>query len=88
MAHSRSQKKRIKTDNYKTLRNKSYKSALKTIKKNALLAMKNNKPKEEILLLVKEVCRKFDKMASKKIIHKNKAANQKSQIMNKVNKYS
>ena len=57
-------------------RNKNYKSAVKTIIKKVLTENK----KDEATKKANEAFSKIDKVASKGIINKRKAANQKSRI--------
>lgn len=57
-------------------RNVSYKSVMKTSIKNVL----NIKDKESIQKELNKTCALLDKLAAKRIIHKNKAANQKSKL--------
>ena len=81
MAHHQSAVKRIRTSEKKRTVNRKQKSKLNTLIKSVRTA-KNKKEAEEALT---EVLPYLDKMASVKIIHKNKAANQKSKLTKFVN---
>ena len=82
MAHHKSAKKRIKTNLKSAKRNSHYKSTMKTAIKDVVLtedkATAETNLKKAVVLL--------DKLAAKKIIHKNKAANQKSRLTKFVKK--
>ena len=81
MAHHQSAVKRIRTSEKKRIVNRQQKSKLNTLIKSVRTA-KNKKEAEGAL---SEVFPYLDKMASVKIIHKNKAANQKSKLTKFVN---
>ncbi|WP_297565180.1 30S ribosomal protein S20 [uncultured Arcanobacterium sp.] len=83
MANIKSQKKRIKTNEKRRLRNKSYKSELKTLvrKTREAIAAKDPETAEAALRLAG---RKLDKAVSKGVIHKNQAANRKSKLAKQV----
>ena len=68
--------KRVKQSIKANARNKNYKSAMKTAVKKVL----NEKNKEKMIEATNEAFSIIDKTASKGVIHKNKAANQKSKI--------
>ena len=70
--------KRVRQAKKRNLRNKHYKSMIKSAIKN-LYKIDN---KKDAKILVDKAYSTIDKVASKKIIHSNKAANQKSQVMN------
>ena len=76
MAHHKSAIKRIRTSWKENRRNVSYKSEMKTAIKKVL----SIKDKETIQQELKDTNALLDKLAAKKIIHKNKAANQKSKL--------
>ena len=84
MANHKSTKKRIKTDAKRHRRNVSYKSAMKTNIKRVL----NSTKKDEAELLLRETVKIIDKIASKGIIHKNRAAAHKSTLATYVNTLS
>lgn len=84
MPNIKSAKKRVKIIEIKTLRNKSYKSALKTsIKKadSAINAGAENK-EEAFAAAVKTI----DRAVAKGILHKNTAARKKSRLARSYNK--
>lgn len=78
MPNIASAKKRVRVTKTKTLRNKMIKSNLKTVLKNAKVAIENkdSASKDALKLAVK----KLDKAVAKGVIHKNKAANKKSKL--------
>lgn len=76
MAHHKSAAKRIKTSEKKRLVNRQYKKKLLTLTKS----VRNSSSKEEAENALSLVLPYLDKIASKGIIHKNKAANNKSRL--------
>jgi len=76
MAHHKSAVKRIKTSEKKRLVNRQYKKKLLTLTKS----VRNSSSKEEAENALSLVLPYLDKIASKGIIHKNKAANNKSRL--------
>ncbi len=74
LKHIRSSNRRREENQYKA------KTARTFIKK-----LRNIKDKQEASDLYKVVCSKLDKLAKKNIIHKNKAANNKSKLAKYVN---
>jgi len=68
--------KRVRQSIKANARNKNYKSAMKTAVKNVL----KEENKEKAVEMVNKAFSIVDKAASKGVIHKNKAANQKSKI--------
>lgn len=84
MANIKSQKKRIITNEKSRLRNRAYKSQLKTAIRAVREAVTANKPEEAQELALK-ASRLLDKAASKGVIHKNQAANRKSGVMKLAN---
>jgi small subunit ribosomal protein S20 len=83
MANCKSAKKRIKVNAVKTMRNKAFKSNLKTTLKKAgeSARQKSDDSAEAIRLAIKRV----DQAAARNIIHKNAASRKKSQLMKKLN---
>lgn len=75
MPNIKSAKKRVKVTKIKTERNKAYKSALRTLIKNALNA--NEAEKQTV---VRKALKKLDQAVSKGILHKNTAARKKAAI--------
>ena len=82
MANIKSQIKRNRQNELARERNKSVRSALKTSVRrfNEAVAADNT---DEAKSLAAEATKKLDKAASKKVIHKNQAANRKSAIARK-----
>lgn len=76
MAQHKSAVKRIRQDEKKRLRNKSYKSKLSTETKKLL----EIESKEEAELQFRKVESLLDRLATKRIIHPNNAANQKAKL--------
>ena len=74
MANIKSQIKRNKQNELARERNKSVRSALKTAVRRFTEAVESGN---------KDEAKKLDKAASKKVIHKNQAANRKSAIAKK-----
>lgn len=83
MPNIKSAKKRVKVIAVKTAQNKAVKTNLKTVIKNAELALANNDANkaEAVKLAVK----KIDQAAAKNILHKNCAARKKSHLASKLN---
>ena len=68
--------KRVRQSIKANARNKQYKSAMKTAIKKVL----NAENQEKAIEMANQAFSTIDKVASKGVIHKNKAANQKSKI--------
>jgi len=68
--------KRVRQSRKANERNKNYKSAMKTAIKKVL----NETDKNNASKLADKAFSTIDKVASKGVIHKNKAANQKSRV--------
>ena len=83
MANIKSQIKRIKTNEKARLRNKSVKSELKTYVRRVREAVDagDKAAAEEAM---SKAGRKLDKAVSKGVIHKNQAANRKSELAKQV----
>ncbi|MBN1350265.1 30S ribosomal protein S20 [candidate division KSB1 bacterium] len=82
MAHHKSAKKRIKTNLKSAANNRHYKSKMKTAIKKVIQTEDRAVAEENL----KGAVSLLDKLATKKLIHKNKAANQKSRLVKHVNK--
>ncbi len=80
MANTKSAKKRIRSDARKHLRNKSYRSRVKTMIKKAEQALENGVVDQVALRMAFST---LDKAAVKGIIHKNNAARRKSRLAQK-----
>ena len=79
MANIKSAKKRVKVNAARALRNKRVKSNLKTMLKKADAAVSTNaEDKREVTV---HAIKTLDKACAKGIMHKNKAARKKSQLM-------
>jgi len=76
MANHKSALKRIRSSETKRLRNRYQAKTTRTFIKR----LKNTTKKKEAEELLKTVSSMLDKLAKKNIIHKNKAANQKSRL--------
>jgi small subunit ribosomal protein S20 len=76
MANHKSAEKRIRANEKKRVRNRyQHKTTRTYIKK-----LRETTVKSDAEALLKEVSSMIDKLAKKNIIHKNKAANQKSRL--------
>jgi len=73
--------KRVRQSKKANATNKHYKSVVKTVIKKAL----NESSKENAVKAASSAFSSIDKVASKGIIHKNKAANQKAKISKHLN---
>ncbi len=81
MANIKSQIKRNKQNVVDRERNKKVKSEVRTRVKNAVAAVGTEDEESALRLAIKRI----DKAATKKIIHKNQAANKKSGLMKRIN---
>ena len=81
MANHRSALKRIRSNNAKRLRNRYQHKTTRTFIKR----LKQTTDKSEATELLKTVTSMIDKLAKRNIIHKNKAANNKSKLTKYVN---
>jgi small subunit ribosomal protein S20 len=81
MAHHKSALKRIRQNQKKRLHNRYY---AKTTR-NAIRKLRATTDKAEAEKLYVEVCSMIDRLAKRNIIHKNKAANNKSSLAKFVN---
>lgn len=81
MANHKSALKRIRSDERKRLRNRYQLKTTRTFTKKLL----NTKEKSEAEELLKKVFAMIDRLARKNIIHRNKAANNKSRLAKYVN---
>lgn len=86
MANIKSAQKRIQVSERNRVRNRQYKSLIKTYTKKYFSLIEDYKenPNKESLVLIKETGNKaysnIDKALKKNVIHKNTAARKKSQI--------
>ena len=81
MSAKGSELKRVRQSRKANARNKAYKAKINTSVKKVLSATK----KEDALKSLNSAVSLIDKVASKGIIHKNKAANKKSSLYRYVN---
>ena len=84
MSAKGSELKRVRQSRKANSYNNHYKSMMKSSMKKVL----SSASKEEASALKDEAFKIIDKIASKGVIHKNKAANQKSRVSRHVNKLS
>ena len=84
MAHIKSQKKRIRTNERARLRNQAIKSALRTDIRSFREAAEAG-DKDKATEALRAASRSLDKAVSKGVIHKNQAANKKSAMAHKAN---
>lgn len=82
MANHSSAKKRIRNTATKRVRNRYQAKTTRTLSKR----LRESSEKTEAEKLLKEVSSMLDKLAKRNIIHKNKAANQKSKLAKVVSK--
>lgn len=80
MANHKSAKKRARASEVKRVRNKYQHKTMR----NALKKVRTAEDKKEIETLTPTTIAAIDKLAKKNVIHKNKAANLKSQLMKKL----
>lgn len=85
MPNIKSAKKRVKVIETKTLRNKMFKSQMRTIVKKYNEAVESGN-KAEAGAAYKAAVKIIDQAAARGIIHKNNAAHKKSQFTLKLNK--
>jgi small subunit ribosomal protein S20 len=76
MANHKSSEKRIRQDKKKTLHNKYYAKTMR----NAVRKLRSLTDKDEAMKMYPSVQKMLDKLAKTNIIHKNKAANLKSEL--------
>lgn len=81
MANHKSALKRIRSNEAKRLRNRYQHKTTRTFVKR----LRNTTDKTEAQELLKTVISMLDKLAKRNIIHKNKAANNKSKLTKMVN---
>lgn len=84
MANIKSQKKRVITNEKRRIRNKEYRTALKTYIKRfnaAVIGDDDDLAQTEF----RNAARALDKAVSKGILHRNNAANKKSSMANQIN---
>lgn len=82
MAQHKSAEKRTR----QSLKRRTYNKHNKAMMKTLIKKVRSEKDKSKAELYLKEAVSRLDKLASKGIIHKNKAANQKSKLTKMVGK--
>ena len=82
MANHKSSVKRIRQTASRRLHNRYYAKTMR----NAVRKFRNIADKEEAIKLYPSIQKMLDKLAKTNIIHKNKATNIKSGVMNHINK--
>ena len=91
MANSRTALKRVQVAERNRLRNKSYKSALRTLMKKYFTTLEKYKAepseelKKEVLLSMSAAYQKIDKAVKRGVLHRNNGARQKSRLAKKLN---
>ncbi len=91
MANSRSALKRVLVAERNRLRNKSYKSALRTLMKkyfttlDRYTAEPSEELKKEVLDNMSAAYQKIDKAVKRGVLHRNNGARQKSRLAKKLN---
>ena len=83
MPNIKSAKKRVKVNKVKAANNKARKSNLKTILKQADIAVSTNAADKEAVIRL--AIKKVDQAAAHNLMHKNAAARKKSQLAKKLN---
>lgn len=84
LAHSKSAKKRIRVSERRRLRNRQYRSASRTLIRRAEIAIEAGDA-DAAQEAVQRAISMVDRTASKGIIHRNKAARDKSRLLKKFN---
>ena len=84
MPQHKSAAKRVRQSERRRLRNRNQRSKMRTLVKR----LENEKDKEKATALLSEAKAVLDRLATKNIIHKNKAANKKSALEKYVNSLS
>jgi len=82
MPQHKSAAKRVRQDAKRRINNRYHRSKMRTMIKK----LRQMEDKEQAELMLREVKSYLDRLASKKIIHKNKAANYKSDLEKAVSK--
>lgn len=81
MPQHKSAEKRARQNEKRRARNRSHRSHMRSMIKK----LRSAEDKDEATQLLNEVKAYLDRLAAKNIIHKNKAANYKSELEKKVN---
>ena len=83
MPNIKSAKKRVKVNKVKAASNKARKTNLKTVLKNADIAVSSNAENKEAAIRL--AIKKVDQACAKGLMHKNAASRKKSQLAKKLN---
>ena len=75
--------KQIRKDRKRQVRNQAMRSELKTLTKRLLGLLKSQKL-DEARTLIREVSKRFDRAASRGVIHRNTASRYKSRLMRRL----
>ena len=81
MPQHKSAEKRVRQNEKRRLRNRIHRSRMRTMVKK----LRSTSDREQATLLLNEAKAYLDRLAAKGIIHKNKAANYKSELERNVN---
>lgn len=87
MANSPQAIKRVRQAEKHRLRNMSQKSTMRTMIKNVLKLIKSHGDAEAVKAALKKAAVNIDRLVSRKLVHKNKAARLKSRLNLKVKNY-
>jgi small subunit ribosomal protein S20 len=87
MANIKSQKKRIITNERRRVRNKGVRTALRTYVKRFRQSLDNGNL-DEAREALKVASRELDRAVSKGVIHRNNAANRKSELARRLDRAS
>ena len=85
MANTASAKKRIRQNEKRHLRNKSWRTRARTFVKRARLAM-DSQDREAAVAAVRMAAKELDRAASKGAIHRRNASRRKSRLMRQLAK--
>ncbi len=84
MANHKSALKKMRQDEVRRLRNRMYKTRFKNVVKQVEIAL-TEKNSEAAKTALHEAISTIDRVASKGVIHKNKASRKKSRLTKRVN---
>ena len=85
MPNTRSAIKRARQNEKRRLRNKAWKSRVKTETKKVLVALQEGKDEQEVRALLRNALRMIDKVGSKGVLHKRTVARKKSRLARRTN---
>lgn len=86
MPQHKSAEKRVRQSKRRNAYNRAHKSEAKKLIKTVQRLAASNAPKEELDKALRAATQKIDRIATKGVIHKNKAARQKSALAKLVNR--